>query len=360
MADFKYLEVYNYVIDKIKNNEFREGDRLPSEASLCIKFGISRRSVRHAYDCLKDSGYVYSQKGSGYYVKVHRSEKNNIAVIISYAQAHMFPDVLSGISSALMDQGYSMQLGITNSQYKLEKKCLDMLNLDNLAGLIVEGTRSALPNPFISTYQKILDRNIPIVFFHNYYRELNVPSVMMDDVGASYKLTNMLIKAGHTNIGGVFKEDEEQGVRRYAGYVRALSDAGLEISDDRIWWFNTTDAELFRNDTYAITNIENLPKCSAFVCFNDLTCQQIYRNLKSEGISVPDDVSLVGFDDEDVELDHGCRLTTAAPPRRKMGEIAAETLCDMIRKGITSLDDNIILAPTPIIERSSIRSPKDS
>lgn len=270
----------------------------------------------------------------------------------------MFPDVISGINNVLLDHGYSMQLCITNNKYTLERKSLEMLDLDKLAGLIVEGTRSALPNPFISTYKKILEKNIPIVFFHNYYSDLHVPSVMMDDIGAAYKMTNMLIKAGHRNIGGIFKEDEVQGLRRYAGYVRALSDAGLDVSEDRIWWFNT-DAETFQHDMYDINNIENLPNCSAFICFNDVTCRQIYQYFKSVGKSVPDDVSLVGFDDENVELDHGCKLTTAVHPKRKMGEIAAETLCDMINKGVTSLDNNIILAPTPIIERSSILAPKE-
>ena len=89
---------------------------------------------------------------------------------------------------------------------------------EKISGLIVEGTKSALPNPYIRHYQNLIRQGIPVVFIHNYYNGLQTPCVLMDDIQASKKLTQLLLDAGHTKIAGIFKEDDLQGIRRFQGY----------------------------------------------------------------------------------------------------------------------------------------------
>ncbi len=93
---------------------------------------------------------------------------------------------------------------------------------EKISGLIVEGTKSALPNPYIRHYQNLIHQGIPVVFIHNYYNGLQTPCVLMDDIQASKKLTQMFLDAGHTKIAGIFKEDDLQGIRRFQGYAETL------------------------------------------------------------------------------------------------------------------------------------------
>ena len=90
----------------------------------------------------------------------------------------------------------------------------------NVSGLIIEGSRSAFPNPNIRLYREIRKQNIPTLFIHNHYENQLFDSVEMEDARAAYELTKILIEHGHRRIGGIFKYDDMQGIERYKGIIQ--------------------------------------------------------------------------------------------------------------------------------------------
>lgn len=97
---------------------------------------------------------------------------------------------------------------------------------NNVSGLIIEGSRSAFPNPNIRLYEEIKKRNIPTIFIHNHYENMAFDSVETSDTRAAYELTRILIEHGHRKIGGILKYDDMQGIARYKGFIQCMSDYG--------------------------------------------------------------------------------------------------------------------------------------
>lgn len=356
MVNFKYQIIAEKIRSQIKNGEYRKGDKLPSENFLCNKYHISRQSIRKAYKTLEEQGYTYSVQGSGNFVKntLAASKSKNVGVILSYTHSHVFTSITMGCEQILRERGYGMQLSITQNSFELEGKCLELMSPDKISGLIVEGTKSAFPNPYIHYYQNLLKQGIPIVFIHNYYTNLETPCIMMDDVNVSKKLTQMLLDAGHTKIAGIFKEDDLQGIRRFQGYAETLSKAGLQVDDRYLWWFHS-DHDMWLQNKYNVEySLDDLMECTALVCYNDMLAEEIYHDLSQKGVRIPQDLSIVGFDNQNVKLNDEYYLTSVQHPRRKLGETAAALVCDMIEKGPDIAPRKPIIMPSTLVIRNSI------
>ena len=122
-----------------------------------------------------------------------------IAVIVASLDSCLIPGILSGIEIICTQNHYSIQLMSTNYSVAKERSILQSLLEHQIDGIIVEGTRSAFPNPNLSIYRGLSERNTPIVFFNNFYTELQdsadskVLTVTMDDYGGAYEMTSDLI-----------------------------------------------------------------------------------------------------------------------------------------------------------------------
>ena len=148
------------------------------------------------------------------------------------------------MQNTLYESGFSVQIYITNNTLDREKGILkDLLKRDDVAGMIVEGTKSGLPNPNLELYRHLMMRKIPLLFFNTYYPELEVPHVSLNDADTAYKAVRYLIEKGHQKIGAVLKLDDGQGRQRYLGYLRAMEEAGLTVTDSRLVWIDTDESK---------------------------------------------------------------------------------------------------------------------
>lgn len=134
-----------------------------------------------------------------------------IGVITTYPDDYIFPGIIHGIEDVLSEHHYTMALGITHNRQTDEENALRQMVENGVDGLIVETTKSALPNANMLLYHEILDRGIPVVFLNGYYHNLNESHIIMDDVRAGEIAANALTDKGHQKIGGIFKSDDIQG-----------------------------------------------------------------------------------------------------------------------------------------------------
>ena len=355
--DFKYVAIRKWIVKNIENNDFKHGDKLPSENLMCNKFAISRQTVRNAISELEKEGIVKRVRGSGTYVAKTLKEMHNntVGVLLSYLNDYIFPSILQGIEETLTVEGFGMDLGITYNKLEQERRFLERMLTSNISGLIVEGTKTGLPNPNIHLYEEFIRRKIPVIFIHNYYSGLRCPSVLIDDVGCAKKLTQILIEAGHTDIAGFFKFDDMQGQRRYEGYVKALTEAEIPINEEIIGWFSNNSREsLFKYPSYPI--LDNISKCSAIMCYNDQLASKMYSYFNKNGIKIPDDISMVGFDDSLSSPITHMELTTVRHPKKELGKVAAQRLMKMIQNGVDCISCEPMLMDAAIVMRSSVKN----
>jgi GntR family transcriptional regulator of arabinose operon len=330
----KYQRIKEYIINTIQEKQLKFGDKFFSENELVNKFNISRHTVRQAIGELVNEGWLYRMHGKGTFVGNGPDEKvkqmYTIGVITTYLNDYIFPAIIRGIDGVLMENGYNILLSCTYNQHRMERLCLENLKNHSIAGLIVEPTRSALPNPNLHLYQELKNKNVPILFIHGRYKDLDCSYIVEDDVWAGYIATKHLIELGHARIGGVFKRDDIQGHYRYAGFIKAHREAGFDVLDSSVLWFDTDDAGLNFKDSMIKRLIDLIPRCSGVVCYNDQITIKVLDVLRGMGLNVPEDVSLVSFDDSQLAVASEVKLTTVAHPQERLGQQAAMALINLI------------------------------
>lgn len=357
----KYIELVNWVKDKVETKEFKPGDKFYSENQLSSMFSISRQTVRHGISKLEQQGIVERIQGSGTYICnkpiAPRVKTMNIAVVTTYVDRYIFPNVIKEMEKVISDSGYFTQIAFTYNTLEGESTILrKFLESNNVDGIIIEPTKSALPNPNIKLYEEIIDQGIPVLFINSYYPDLSLPHVAMDDRKAGLMAVNHLIEAGHTNIAGIFKADDRQGHFRYSGFMRGLLDAGLSIHDNNIIWIDTEDTNHMGDNERRI--LRRLKGCTACVCYNDEVAVAIVEMCKRNLISVPEDLSIVSIDDSDLAVNSELPLTSVAYPIKELGKKAAENLLQLIED--SDFDATFDFSPTLTIRNSVKRIANNS
>lgn len=353
----KYRMVVDWVQERIASGEFELGSKLYSENELSEKFNLSRQTVRHAIDVLEQKRLVTRVQGSGTFVsgtKEYTDNKErtmNIGVISTYVDSYIFPNIIKGIEKILSLKGYMVQIAFTNNRIDRERVIIqNILEKNNIDGLIVEATKSALPNPNIMFYQELIDRKIPIIFFNSYYPALDAPHVSLNDKKMAAKATDYLIRNGHKKIAAIFKADDGQGHLRYAGYSEAMLHSNLMINDTNIFWLDTEDVKNFRLESKRV--LSRINDCSAVFCYNDEIAFHLMEICEQEGIQVPKQLSVISIDNSNLAVLSDVSITSIPHPMEGLGKKVAENLLLMIED--KSFDGNYEFE-TEIIERDSVK-----
>lgn len=330
----KYVILANSLQADIESGKYAMGQKIPSENELSKECGLSRQTIRQAVGTLEMKGIVQRIRGSGTYIinskdEVRMPSTKNIGIISTYMDSYIFPSIIKGIDAVLMENGYMMQLLLTHNQVENEARALQMLLEKNVDGLIVEPTKSGLPNPNLIWYEQVKKSKIPLVFFNAYYTNLDFPHICMDDHMAGKKAAQCLIDAGHKSIAGMFQSDDRQGHLRYAGFMEALKEARLEAKSSNIIWFATEDIPYLAEDISRVKR--SLGNCTGLVCYNDQIAYIVVTELIAQGYAIPDNLSVVGIDNAEIATHCEVPLTSLTHPMQKLGQAAARSILNMIK-----------------------------
>lgn len=334
----KYKELTSLLRKDIKNRQKRGINRLPSEQELCSRFAVSRQTVRHALSILEKEGLICKKKGSGSYITGLSAipEENVIGILISDRQQYLYPSLLHAIDSPLTANGFSIQVFQTASRFEEERSILMHLLHTPLQGLLAESIKTALPNPNLSLYRKLLQNGTDIVFINHPYPELlDCPFLSADNFQGSQLLTHFLAEKGHKKIGTLFCIDTIEGKECYQGYTQACLDSGLFLCDRQNCWYQTADLEALRhsgNSRFMQELLENaFSDCSAIICQNDEISYSLIQEMGRKGISPKHDIEVVSFDHS--YLCHYDGFSIPSLQMQNTGQLAAELMLQK-RKGL--------------------------
>lgn len=331
----KYQRLVEDIKAQIAAGAYESGAKLESENQLVQRYGYSRQTVRQALGVLENEGLIDRRRGSGTYLngkKAQRERTYNVGVVATYLSDYIFPLIIGGIEEVLTPRGYHITLGVTKNKIDDESRVLRSFMERNMDGLIIEGTKSAFPNPNLELYRSLQEQEVPVVFFNGYYPDLeNTVYVVTDDRKAGFDLTRHLIGCGCRKIGGIFKSDDMQGHRRYSGYTRALSEAGWELDDDTVLWYTTADEERFGHEDFDRYIFRHYRDCDGIVCYNDKVASLLMSVLTSYGRKIPEDVRIGSFDNS--RISELSKITSMNHPKAELGRAAAQRLLEMIETG---------------------------
>ena len=329
---------------------------LPTELALCAQFQVSRQTVRQALSLLEAEQLIDRKQGSGSHIRQQQENAprphRSIAVVTTYISDYIFPSILREIEAVCSENDSTPLLFATQNQFANERKILTtLLEMEQLDGVLVEGTKTGLPNPNIKLYQKLMEKGVPLVFMHGNYEQLPDTLYVLDDNAAgSRMLVEYLYGKGHRKIAGIFKYDDLQGRQRFAGYCDAMQTLGLPLEDRNILWYSTDQKDRFLRDGFSQSWDEGqLSACSAVVCYNDEIAARVVACLLKKGLSVPGDVSVVSFDNSQYSEMSIPRISSLSHQQYNVGRLAAELLFRHLRGEPCESQ----LAPWFLIEKES-------
>ena len=327
----KYETVASAIIDDIKSGKYPSGTALPTEENLTAMYAVSRQTVRRALSLLVDRGLISKRQGSGSIVRPKRSAHTTgkIAVVATYISNYIFPSQLRAVEEVLSENKYTAVLSATRNRVCNERAILEEILKDPVDGILIEGTKTAMPNPNFDLYENLIGMGIPVVFFNGYYPALSgTYYVCADNREGGAELVRHLIARGHTKIAGYFKSDDIQGHQRYSGFISELFRSGLIIPDENVFWYTTETKETLFDKPEEV--IKWLGDNTAVVCYNDEVAFGLIKFLLSAGKRVPEDVAVVSFDNSSLSRISQVPITSLSYEDRNIGRIAAQKLIDIL------------------------------
>ncbi len=332
----KYKWLARHLEALIQKN-IREGiNKLPAEQELSEKYQLSRQTVRMALKILEENGLIEKRRGSGSYItgRSPKSQENQIGVLISNDQDYIYPGVLRDIQTTLSEGGFFTTVFSTDNLIFREREILRSLLENPLRGLIVEGCKSALPNPNLDLYRKLIKKGCEIIFLYNRYPELSDCLFVKDDnFSGSALLVEHLASQGHIRMGGIFKFDDLQGPERCQGFLETLRDLSLPVSDSQVCWYGSRELDQmtrWKNTCFLNEMVqESLSSCTAIVCYNDVLAYHLVGVLLQAGYRLPADMAIAAFDNTYLSNSDILTITTLSHLPHEMGTRAAQT---MLRK----------------------------
>jgi GntR family transcriptional regulator, arabinose operon transcriptional repressor len=354
----KYLQLKEEILSWIHTGRLKPGDQIPSENEISEQFQMSRQTVRQTFGLLEKEGLLLRVQGKGTFVSEsiagRSAEVQTIGMLTTYISDYIFPHIVRGTESALRSRGYRLVLSSTDNDKQREKESLSVMMNEPISGLIIEPTKSAEGNPNLGFYLSLDVQQIPYIMINASYPELHCPSLKVDDEAGGYMAAEHLIQLGHKRIAGFFKTDDLQGVNRLKGFIKAHQHYRIPLHPALVVHYRTEEKHTKPMEETARILGSDDGRPTAFVCYNDELAVQLLDPIRQFGLLVPDDISLVGFDDSPLATAMEVKLTTLTHPKSEMGAAAAELLISMIEKGLDGFTaENKIFSPELIIREST-------
>ena len=274
-----------------------------------------------------------------------------IGVVIPETEDHnqlilenpFYSEIVSGIESELRKHNYHLILtGIDKG-----KGCFDLTMQRNLDGAIIMGIYNE------SFYEELKKANIPIILIDSYINDTFFQRIGIDDEYGGGFATSHLIENGHTHIALVTGKIKKDGVveKRFLGYKSAFEEAELFYNPDYVF----EDSISYEHGVLAGKIIaKKHPEITGVFATADMVAFGIISGLSECGIRVPDDVSVIGFDDITMSRMFIPQLTTIRQDIKAKGIRAVNCLIQMIQ-GIVSDDPEKIILPLELMERQSVK-----
>ena len=358
----KHREIFRHLFSEIGSGKYKSGGKLPSEAQLIRLFGVSRPTVGHALRDLAAEGLIERRVGSGTYVRSPAAPNSSTRIfglivpglasteifqiicgeIASLARVHDFGLLWGGSTNPRVDTDASLKHAEEICKQFIERKISGVFfapaelqtGQDESNTELAESLREA-GIPVV-----LIDRDLP-----GFPERSDFDLVCIDNMAGGYMIAEHLIKLGCRKLSFVARPLSASTVdARVAGIREALVRNRLE----RDWgWVHSGNPA----DLKFVRSLAAGRQADAFICANDDTAAVLMRSLESQGVRVPDDVRVVGFDDVKYATLVSPPLTTIHQPCRDIAVIAFQTMLD--RLADPALPTRHISLPPRLVVRES-------
>ncbi len=272
-----------------------------------------------------------------------------IGVIVPDLVTHFYSSIISGIEDIAEEKGYYIVIASSNETLKKEISSVENLLKTRVEGLIVclsQETRT------YDHFDRLLNNGIPLVFFDRVCRRDEVPVVVVDNVEASLKITRHFYSNGFRRIAYIAGPPHLNiSQERTLGYISGLESCRLDFRPEYLEKCDMSP----ESATKATARLLSLPeKPDAIFAINDTAIFAAMKEIKRQGLRIPEDIALVGFTDEFHSTVVDPPLTSITHPTFEMGQEAARLFFRQIENQETEPDE-VVLKTKLVVRKSSVK-----
>lgn len=350
-----YIRIADKLRSVIKDNSFKPGDFIGTEVELSKDNSITRMTARRAVQILIDEGLLERQPGKGVFVKQIQKSIHQIKLLS--CNLNWMPSIYIGQGMKLQAEKYNAEVilcDFSGNEEEYIKAIVDLPKSKESSSAVLVSIHN---RAFYNALLKLELANYRYVVVDEILNEFPSPSIASDNLLGGKLAVQTLLECGHTNIGFIGDVQASTTEKRFRGGAIVLAEKALTYShvislstDDSIW-----EQDVLHN-LRKLMNSNSLP--TAFFCSCDAVARYVYRAASILGLSIADDISVVGYDDDPIAEWLSPALSTIRQPFEKIGEEAVNAL---IHFEPNTLDNDIPIAkelPVEYIQRDSVKRMK--
>ena len=305
------------------------------------RYGIADATVQRVLDAVKQLGYESSLVASSM-----RARRTGVIGVLLADFEPFSAEILKGVGSAVHDTAFDL-LAYSGSHLGAGDGW-ERRSLSRLSGTLIDAAIMVTPTVVSAGTE------IPVVAIDPHTGRADLPTVESDSFGGALTATRHLIELGHRRIGFVAgRPDLRSAGLRDAGYRRALSDAGIPL-DPSLVGIGRYELDATRESARIMLSGESRP--TAIFAANDLSAIAVIDVAHELGLRVPDDLSVIGFDDVPEATRRALPLTTIQQPMRRLGAVAADMVFTQLSG--QEIDEMHVILPTRLVVRATTAPPR--
>lgn len=308
---------------------------------------VSKKTKKKIFDMAEELGY----RSNHFARNLRTQQTNTIGVLVHELNSNFITSVLAGIEKVTTEAGYDIIIAHSN-----ESSVKEAANAKNLFHKRVDALIASLSfdTTNLDHFKSFIDKNIPVIFFDRVEQDNNNTVVVIDNAKCGYQATQHLIEQGCKRIVHVTSSLKRNVYsQRFKGYRDALFDNNIPY-DEKLLIVNDLSEKAGVDAAKQIMKMKPLP--DGIFITNDFVAAVCMRTLKEHGIEIPNDIAVVGFNNDAIGKLIEPALTTIDYPGEDMGEIVATNLINHL-KGVSNLrqTNTIIVRSDLIVRQSSLR-----
>lgn len=311
--------------------------------------GIRKDTKKKIRDAAAKMGYQHNTFASN----LRRQKTNTIGVSLHELNSNFMTSVLDGIERVTSEAGYDLIIVHSSERYEKEVANASILFHKRVDGLIAS---LAFDTKNLNHFKQFEEKSIPIIFFDRVDESSHHTKVVIDNHKGGYMATQHLIELGCKRI-AMLTATLKRNVyaQRHKGYMDALSDNHIIYKKELVLVKDLSE----QSGLEAAQEILKMkPMPDGLFVTNDFTAAVCMHALKEQGIRIPEDIAIVGFNNDAICKIVDPQLTTIDYPGQQMGELAATTLINQLKNPVSGQVNTVVLNHKLIVRGSTLRRKK--
>ena len=310
--------------------------------ALNRKKGVNQKTAEEVFRVAREIGYL--DKGTVTKIKLLIFKKNGLII----DDTPFFSLLISGFEQECREAGFEMVIGNLDARHPDYVEQTKQLINESGAAIVLLGTELSPAD-----LKLFKEAACPLLLLDYWSFDMSFNGIMINNSDSARVAVNYLIARNHTKIGYLKGKFRILGFeQRQSGYRSALRENGVELNPDYIVELSTTMNSAYLDMLDYLSNHPVLP--TAYFADNDVIALGAMKALQEKGYRIPEDISIIGFDDLPFCDISSPRLTSLRVPKQEMGRIAVRKIIDMIRKEDEVRTKTQIC--TDFIERDSVKT----